>query len=110
MSHWCSKCKRTPYVGCDSSCPAFGYDEMEADQRLAAGPKPMLAQLFARSTGIENEYIICGLVRCAGLTTESVHVIMSSAVDVIDTRDIAEQSTGKGFDDIMQESIWRHFK
>lgn len=26
MSHWCNKCHRIPYTGCDSKCPVFGLE------------------------------------------------------------------------------------
>ena len=110
MSNWCGHCKREPYIGCDSQCPVFARDPEQADILLADAPKPMIAQLFARPPGKDNEFIVCGLVKTKMLSPESVHVLKTSALEVIQTTDIEQIAYGKTFDQIMQEAIWRHFK
>lgn len=39
MSHWCNKCHRIPYVGCDSSCPVFGKEYEDLANELLNGPQ-----------------------------------------------------------------------
>ena len=39
MSHWCNKCHRIPYVGCDSNCPIFGKGYEDLANELLNGPQ-----------------------------------------------------------------------
>ena len=34
MSHWCNKCRRVPYNGCDLECPVFGLEYEDLAKKL----------------------------------------------------------------------------
>lgn len=34
MSHWCNKCHRVPYDGCDLECPVFGLEYEDLAKKL----------------------------------------------------------------------------
>ena len=73
----------------------------------------MLGQLFVRDTGElgENVYLVCGLIKTdEPLEAETVHVIRSDQVRVLDSKDRHEQSEGRGLDDIVKMPIWRKFR
>ena len=36
MSHWCNNCKRTPYEGCNDTCPVFGLEYEDLAERYLA--------------------------------------------------------------------------
>lgn len=55
MSHWCNKCHRIPYVGCDSSCPVFGKEYEDLANELLNGPQYSInvANLLKERAGLK---------------------------------------------------------
>ena len=55
MSHWCNKCHRIPYVGCDSDCPVFGKEYEDLANELLNGPQCSInvANLLKERAGLK---------------------------------------------------------
>ena len=73
--------------------------------------KIRVGQLFARDIygcKEENTYMVCGIIKTdQPLPTETVHLITTDNVNILESRDVREITQGQGLDGVMTSPLWK---
>ena len=73
--------------------------------------KIKVGQLFARRTAgmtAENTYLVCGIIKTdKPLNTETVHLLTSDFVNILESRDVSDYTRGNNLDGVMTSPLWK---
>lgn len=73
--------------------------------------KIRVGQLFARDIygcKEENTYMVCGIIKTnESLSTETTHLITADDMNILESRDVRDITSGQGLDGVMTSPLWK---